>query len=193
MRFIKKGKPNLIAMDIETRTLNKDENIEISNVIPVCISIYDGNKKLSFFIYDYKSSNQMLISAIKSILLPKYNHHIVILHNFSYFDGIIIFKTLTKLAGKIVIIQRDGRLIETKILFGKNLEFTISFRDSFLMLPSSLESLAKSFGVQNKSLFPLKFLNDPVCMLNYIGKVPTNLYYHYFHPLLYQYLNLIHH
>lgn len=150
VKFIKKSKPNIITMDLETRILNERENCEIQNVIPVCLSIYDGYKKLSFFISDYKSSDKMLISAINSILISKYNKYIVILHNFSYFDGILIFKTLISLGIRHDLIQKEGRLIDTKIYFGNKCE--ISFRDSYLMLPSSLD---------------------------YIGKIPTNVNYYY--------------
>jgi hypothetical protein len=119
----------------------------------------------------------MLISAIKSILISKYNKYIVILHNFSYFYGILIFKTLISLGIRHDLIQKEGRLIDTKIYFGNKCE--ISFRDSYLMLPSSLDSLAKSFGISNKSMFPLKVLNDLAYKLNYIGKIPTNVNYYY--------------
>ena len=40
------------------------------------------------------------------------------------------------------------------------LKYKISFRDSYLMLPTSLAKLAKQFKVVNKGIFPYKFVND---------------------------------
>jgi hypothetical protein len=136
-------------MDIETRVLiNNDIDKNLPNHKPVCISTFDGSKINNFFITDFPNSEKLIESAIKSLMIPKYNRYIVILHNFSYFDGILIFRHLTTLAIKIETIQREGRLIETKVIFGKN--YYISFRDSFLLLPSSLDNLAITFNVENK-------------------------------------------
>jgi hypothetical protein len=52
-------------------------------------------------------------------MIPKYSGYIVEIHNFSYFDGILLFRNLTTLGYKVESIQRDGRLIDTKITFGK--------------------------------------------------------------------------
>ena len=53
----------------------------------------------------------------------------------------------------------------------------IAFKDSLLMLPQSLRSLAKSFNVEEKSYFPFKFVNNPSIPLEYIGKTPDYNYY----------------
>ena len=47
------------------------------------------------------------------------------------------------------------------------------FRDSYLLLPSSLRKLAKSFNVINKSYFPFKFVNNSDNILNYVGPIPS--------------------
>ena len=47
----------------------------------------------------------------------------------------------------------------------------------FLLLPSSLKSLAKSFGVLNKSSFPFTFLDEGLNPLDYKGPAPDNKYY----------------
>lgn len=54
-------------------------------------------------------------------------------------------------------------------------KYKISFRDSYLMLPTSLAKLAKQFKVVNKGIFPYDFANFN--KLDYIGKVPDFKYF----------------
>src|SRR5580692_4249205 len=54
-----------ITLDIETRTI---DNI----FIPYCISYFDGIKATSFYLSDYKNSDDMLTSCIISLLKRKY-------------------------------------------------------------------------------------------------------------------------
>jgi hypothetical protein len=117
----------------------------------------------------------MIKTALKSIMIPEYTNHIVLLHNFSYFDGIFLFKHLAEISSKLEIIQRENRLIDTKVYYGK--KNYISFRDSFLLLPVSLDNLAKSFKVENKGMFPLKILNDLSISLNYVGPFKKDIKY----------------
>jgi hypothetical protein len=165
-------------MDIETRVLSKNnKNIDLPNHTPICICTYDGYKLRNFFITDFPNSDKLIETALKSIIIPKYSGYIVEIHNFSYFDGILLFRNLTTLGKKVESIQRDGRLIETKIIFGK--KYWISFRDSYLLLPNSLDNLSISFKVENKGIFPLKILNDYNFPLYYSGQIPINLKYYY--------------
>ena len=62
--------------------------------IPYCISWYDGEKSRSYYILDLKSSNNMLIQAIKNIMIKKYDNYNVYIHNLSKFDGIFLLKKL---------------------------------------------------------------------------------------------------
>jgi hypothetical protein len=74
-------------------------------------------------------------------------------------------------------IIKDDKMIEIKIIFGK---YNIAFRDSLLMLPTSLNNLSKQFNVENKTLFPYNFMNDKFnnkINLNYIGIVPNFKYF----------------
>jgi len=52
-------------------------------------------------------------------------------------------------------------------------EGKIIFRDSYLLLPSSLRKLAKSFNVEDKTFFPFKFVNNTNVNLDYIGDIPS--------------------
>jgi hypothetical protein len=160
-----------ITMDIETQTIN--------NVMtPYAICFYDGINKISFYLTDYKDYNDMIIQAITSIMKRKYNGYKIYVHNLSNFDGIFILKALSSIKySSLKPIIKDDKIIDIKIIFGK---YNISFRDSLLMLPTSLSKLAKQFNVENKSLFPYNFVNNKYnnnIDLNYIGKVPSFKYF----------------
>jgi hypothetical protein len=64
--------------------------------------------------------------------------------------------------------------------------YHINFRDSFLILPSSLRKLAKAFNVENKGYFPFRFGNDPVVSLQYEGLTPNISFYDGIKDSLYQ-------
>jgi hypothetical protein len=112
----------------------------------------------------------MLISALKSILIRKYNGYNIYIHNLAKFDVIFLFKYLVKL-GEVSPIIHNGRIISINLNFGKNLKYRIQFKDSYLILLSSLEKLGKNFGTQTqKTIFPHKFIREN--NLDYIGEIP---------------------
>ena len=163
-----------MVMDIETQTIN--------NVMtPYTICIFDGVNKLSFYLTDYKNYNDMIIHAINSIMKRKYNGYKVYVHNLSNFDGIFLLKILSVIDNiKIFPIIKDNKMINIKLSYEGINNYTISFRDSLLMLPSSLNKLTKQFNVDNKGIFPYNFVNDKFntnINLNYIGKLPDFKYF----------------
>jgi DNA polymerase family B len=168
---------NFITLDIETY-------IKDNVLIPYCISIYDGHKTYSYFIVDFKDSEDLIFTALKSILVRKYNGFNVYIHNMAKFDIIFLLKHLVKIANVHPIIH-NGRIISLVISFGKNLEYKIQFKDSYLILLNSLHKLCKAFSVSNpKSLFPHLFVNKD--NLNYIGSVPDIKYFIKISKLEYQ-------
>ena len=165
------GELKLITLDIETRTID-------GVFSPYCICFYDGDDSLSFYLSDYNSADEMLMDCIDQLIRPKYMGYKVYVHNLSHFDGIFLIRILAKFVNKhnldIKIIKRDTSIISIKITMHiKNKPYTIEFRDSLLTLPSSLESLGKSFKVESKGLFPYQFVNNSSVDLNYIGVVPV--------------------
>ena len=152
-----------ITMDLETRDLD-------GIMTPYTVSIYDGRDKFSFYLSDYSSSDNMLVTAINSLLRKKYNQYKVYIHNFSNFDSIFMLKVLSSMKLSIRPLIRDGRMIELKISWKK---YSIYFRDSYLLLPSSLAKLARNFDVENKGIFPYKFVNNSDISLTYDGIVPS--------------------
>jgi len=151
---------NFITLDIETFVKN---NI----LTPFCVSIYDGKIVSSFYLTDYKNVDEMVLSALSSIMIRKYNGYNVYMHNMAKFDMIFLFKYLIKL-GKVKPIIHHNRLISVDLNFGG---YQLKFRDSLLLLLNSLNKLSKSFKIDNsKTVFPIFFVNEN--NLNYIGEVP---------------------
>jgi hypothetical protein len=173
-KFISKLKPikifnnKFITFDIETYI--KDSVLKV-----FCISIYDGINKKSFVITDYNNSEDFILAGLKSILLRKYNSYNIYIHNMGNFDMIFLMKYLVKL-GSINPIIHNNRIISINFNYGKNNEYQINFRDSYLLLPKSLAELTEGFHVETlKSVFPYLFVNEN--NLNYIGEVPDFKYF----------------
>lgn len=158
---------NIITMDIETRTIN-------NQMLPYCICTFDGVNKRSYYLTDFNNSDEMLTKAITDLLTKDYNRHVVYIHNLSHFDGVFLVRILGILQKsddniKIKITKRDSSIINIGISCN---EMTLHIRDSLSMLPSSLRSLAKSFKVEDKSIFPYNFVNNKAISLDYVGPVP---------------------
>ena len=153
-----------ITMDLETRTIK-------GVMTPYCVSIYDGTTPISFYLSDYLNSDEMLQESVSYLMKRKYHQYKVYLHNFSHFDSIFLIRILSSLTDKIKPIIRDGRIIDLKFSFGSN-NYILYFRDSYLLLPSSLKKLANNFNVESKGTFPYLFVNNPKLKIDYIGKIP---------------------
>jgi len=159
---------NFITLDIETY-------IKDNILTPFCISIYDGKSISNFYLTDYKNVDNLIITALQSIMIRKYNGYNVYMHNMAKFDIIFLFKYLLKLGLVHPIIHND-RIISIDSNFGKDNKYQIKFKDSLLLLLNSLSKLSKSFNIENpKSLFPIFFVNEN--NLDYIGEVPDFIYF----------------
>jgi DNA polymerase type B, organellar and viral len=179
-------KNKLITLDIETI-------VKKGIHIPFCVSFYDGKNKFSFYLSNYKDSEDMLIAVIESLLKPKYSGYNVYVHNLSDFDSIFFFKLLATFKSKhfttkLTPIFRESNTINLKLNYSKienkrTLKYHINFRDSLLILPESLDKLANNFNLDTKkTIYPYSFVNDKFnvnagninnLILNYIGPVPS--------------------
>src|ERR1700747_713485 len=174
--FMKETKTRFISKTNKSKNLvNKFITLDIETyikdnvLIPFCISIFDGKKSYSFFITDFKSTEDLILTALRSILSRKYNGYNVYMHNMAKFDIIFLLKHLLKL-GNVSPIIHNGRIISINLNFGKNLEYRLQFNDSYLILLASLAKLTKGFMVKTlKTIFPFLFVNEN--NLNYIGNV----------------------
>lgn len=111
-------------------------------------------------------------------MIEKYNNYKVYIHNLSNFDGIFLLRILATMKdSKLIPIIKDDRMIALTLKYGNKCKIT--FHDSMLLLPSSLDKLSKSFNIENKKVvFPIKILlNNPDFNLNYTGNVPDIKYF----------------
>lgn len=153
-----------LTLDIETFIKNGD-------LIPFLICIYDGENKLVFGLWDYNSVEEMILDCLNSILIRKYHGYKVYIHNMAKFDIIFILKYLLKIADCHPIIHND-KMLSLKAKFGKNNEYQIEFKDSYLILLASLSKLSKYFKIKSpKTIFPFLFVNEN--NLDYKGIVPS--------------------
>jgi len=175
--FMKELKTKFISKTKNVKTLtNNFITIDIETIInnglltPYLIAFYDGKILFSFYLSDYNSVEEMMLDCLKSILKRNYNGFKVYAHNMAKFDIIFLLKYLLKL-GTIDPIIHNGKIIYLKINYGENGQYQIEFKDSLLLLLGSLNSLSKSFNVEDKkSIFPHLFVNEN--NLDYIGEVP---------------------
>jgi len=171
IKYISKSKTarvinnKFITMDLETY---KDEN---NKLIPYLLCWYDGNIKKSYFINDYNNFDALILKVMNDLCTYKYKNYKIYLHNFSKFDGIFLLKHLANIKNSFTDpIINNGKIINIHFTFNN---ITLHFRDSLLLLPSSLKSLGKSFNcIVNKDTFPI-LLND----INYHGQVPKFSYF----------------
>jgi hypothetical protein len=176
--FTKEIKTKFISKTKNVKTLtNNFITIDIETIInngllsPYLIAFYDGKNLSSFYLSDFESVEQMMLTCLKSLLIRKYDGFKIYAHNLAKFDIIFLLKYLLKLA-TIKPIIHSGKIISLTVNYGENGQYKIEFRDSLLLLLSSLDSLSESFKIENKkSIFPHLFVNEN--NLNYIGNVPT--------------------
>jgi hypothetical protein len=154
-----------LTLDLETRIVN-------NKLKPYCVSIFDGQFVSSFYLKDFINEEELLKNAILKLFIVKNNKCNVYIHNFSYFDGIFLLRLISELSSKVDVIIRDNKLINVKVNYEiENKNYNINIRDSYLLLPASLANLAKSFNVEDKGIFPYKFVTGDI-PLDYIGKTP---------------------
>jgi len=170
-------KNNIITMDIET--------IVVNNVhIPYLICWYDGIKSnyynLDNISLNKEELNKQILNMIKNVINDlsqrKYKNYRIYLHNFANFDSTFLLKYFPQLGFCSPMIH-NGKLISLTFTPGKSITegkpYNLIFRDSYLLLPSSLRNLGKSFNVSNtKSFFPYLFNK-----IEYTGEVPDISYF----------------
>ena len=172
------NRDKIITLDLETRLVKNNQNDK--KMIPICMSIYDGEKCMSFTFY--KNWSLGMAEAFKSIMKRKYDGYRIYIHNFSYFDSMFMVDVLSTL-GKVTPLMRDSKILKLTFNFScghsDKRRCNLYFYDSMLILPNSLESLSVSFNIETPKIrYPLKFLNKDSFSLNYVGAVPEYKYFY---------------
>jgi hypothetical protein len=152
-----------VTMDIET--IHQE-----GKLIPYLICAYNGTDKISSYGKDQNTLFTNFINQLLSNTFTPDNNVNVYAHNLSGFDGIFLLRHLLQF-GKVEPLLFNNRLmcIKFKTVSGK----TITFKDSYLLLPLSLRLLCVAFGISiPKSYFPFN-LSD----INYTGVFPQLEYW----------------
>lgn len=160
---------NFMCIDIET--------VKIENkVVPYLICGYSDNNYINSYAENTSIDGvaEMFKNFISQILNNK-SVDTIYAHYLSGFDGILLLRHLIAYKGaRIEPLLFNGKLISIKFVYTeyvgiKKKTRTITFKDSFLLLPMSLRSLCKAFAVDSiKSYFPFG-LSD----INYVGELPA--------------------
>jgi hypothetical protein len=149
---------NIGVLDIETYFNSGEDK---SYTFALGYKIFKGETKL-FYIKENQTSNELIIECINEMLVNKYNNYTFYVHNLHGYDSVFILNALIEYNSKnndyynIKLIFRDSRIIKlsVSIKVGKSTK-KITFVDSYLMLPASLDKLAKDFECKyTKGDFP---------------------------------------
>uniref|UniRef100_A0A896Z909 DNA polymerase n=1 Tax=Coniophora puteana TaxID=80637 RepID=A0A896Z909_9AGAM len=123
-------------------TLDIETVLKAGKHVPYLFSFYDGANRYSFFENEGKN-------LFKTMLNSRYRGRTVYAHNLSRFDIIFLFKTIGSLLNegyKISVLKKEDKIISITIVKGKNT--CLVLKDSLLLLPSSLDKLAKNFKLE---------------------------------------------
>jgi hypothetical protein len=155
-----------ITMDIETVNID-------SRLTPYLICAYNGKDKISSYANSTLDQKGLFTNFINQLLNESFspgNHITVYAHNLSGFDGMFLMRQLLPF-GKVEPLIFNGKLmcIKVKTVSGR----TITFKDSYLILPLSLRQLCVTFNISApKGYFPFN-LTD----INYTGVFPQIKYW----------------
>nr|YP_009640151.1 DNA polymerase type B [Synchytrium endobioticum]QCQ68450.1 DNA polymerase type B [Synchytrium endobioticum]QCQ68469.1 DNA polymerase type B [Synchytrium endobioticum]QCQ68488.1 DNA polymerase type B [Synchytrium endobioticum]QCQ68507.1 DNA polymerase type B [Synchytrium endobioticum]QCQ68526.1 DNA polymerase type B [Synchytrium endobioticum] len=166
---------NYIAMDLETYG---DENGFGQHKVYACGYRSSSDDAEMYFINDFSDSHSMIGKMFMALCQPQYqNHKTIYFHNFARYDSMFIVQGLLNAGFKIRIQENNnGEIIEMKISKTMNSKrYTFKILDSFLILNSGLDNLARDFNIARKLKFPHRFVN--VNTLNYIGPTPAKMFY----------------
>jgi|ERR1700677_481847 hypothetical protein len=123
----------------------------------------------TYYLTDFKSHYEMLLQALTELLDFNPNAKVYI-HNFSNFDYMFLIKVLFE---NFIVKPyfRDNKVINLVYQHKDNDKSKIYLFDSYLILPSSLRTLALKYKIADlKGYFPYSFVNEN--NLDYIGITP---------------------
>src|ERR1700744_434417 len=123
----------------------------------------------TYYLIDFKSPYEMLLKAMIDLLECNPNAKVYI-HNFSNFDYMFLIKVLFE-NFNVKTNFKDNKVINLVYQSKDNDKSKIYIFDSYLILPSSLRTLASKYKVSDlKGYFPYSFVNE--FNLDYVGPAP---------------------
>jgi DNA polymerase type B, organellar and viral len=153
---------NIVTFDIETYVKN-------DQFVPFACGWYNGEITKTYYLTNFKSSYKMLLQALLDLLDFNPNAKVYI-HNFANFDYMFLIKVLFE---NFIVSPKfkDNKVINLSYHHKDNNNIKVEMFDSYLILPSSLRTLAEKYIVENqKGYFPYSFVNEN--NLDYIGVTP---------------------
>jgi hypothetical protein len=123
----------------------------------------------TYYLTDYNSAEEMLLQALTEMLKFNPNSKVYI-HNFSNFDYMFLIKVLFE---NFIVKPnfKDNKVINLIYQPKDNDKTKVTLFDSYLILPSSLRTLASKYKVSDqKGLFPYSFVNEN--NIGYVGITP---------------------
>jgi len=143
-------KRRLTAVDIETIFINGSH---FPSVIALCrknVVVHKTNQ------YTNEGRDKIVKKALKS-LMSKVRNNYVYTHNFSNFDSYFLLQGMKKMGFQILDVYTKGfSVIFVRAKYKSRMFY---FKDSYLLLPSSLSSLGKLTGY-DKDQFTLSLVNQ---------------------------------
>jgi hypothetical protein len=164
-----------MTFDLETVSVG-----DTGDLVPYLISAYNGKDFITSYaegltLEDTKALFKDFLSKLLSsnfispISGPRGSKAVIYAHNLSGFDGVFLVRHLIGL-GKVEPLLFNSKLMAIKLKLHKPVGpiKSIVFKDSYLMLPNSLNSLCSAFNIaEPKTHFPYS-LND----IFYVGLFP---------------------
>jgi hypothetical protein len=112
----------------------------------------------TYYLTDFKSPYAMLLQALMDLLDFNPNAK-VYTHNFANFDYMFLIKVLFE---NFIVkpIFKDNKVVSLTYHLKDNDKIKLVLFDSYLILPSSLRTLASKYNVADlKGFFPYSFVN----------------------------------
>lgn len=138
-----------VTLDIETIKQN-------GKLIPYLICAYNGSRAVYSYTLDQEKLFKNFILKLVTMIPPKALKLTAYAHNLSGFDGVFLMNQLVKF-GEVEPLVFNGKIMSIKVHL--NIEGyigrTITFKDSYLLLPNSLRKLCELFKIEvAKTYFP---------------------------------------
>ena len=172
---------NLGSFDLET--FIDDDTIAKVYALGFKTNI-DEQSQLFYIDKENMNSDLLVKKCIDAMLIPRYNNFKFYCHNLGRFDSIFIYGTLSdinlSLGQEYYILKpifRNSQLLKLDIRLKRagNNYIQITLVDSFNLLHSSLDKLAREFKVGAKGKYPYSFVKRNT--LFYKGQTPDFHYY----------------
>lgn len=147
----------------------------------------DEQSQLFYIDKENKNSDLLVKKCIDAMLIARYNNFKFYCHNLGRFDSIFIYGTLSEinlsLGQEYYILKpifRNSKLLKLDIKLKRagNNYIQITLVDSFNLLNSSLDKLAREFKVGAKGKYPYSFVKRNT--LFYRGQTPD---YHFYNNI----------